>query len=90
MYTDVRSLLTRVPAMALLVLVSLAQPALAQGQAVSGGGAVIGANAEAALPAVVSNSLGALWGTQDCYYGYCYPDGDRGRGRHGHRRGGHG
>jgi hypothetical protein len=75
--------------MALLVLMSLAQPALAQGQAVTGGGTVIGANTEAALPAVASDGLGALWGTQDCYYGYCYPDGDRGRGRHGHRRGGH-
>jgi hypothetical protein len=82
-----QSFFTRVPVMALLVLMSLAQPALAQGQAVSADGTVARANTDAARqPEAQGYRLG-------CYYDenyYCDPHGDRGRGDHGRGGGGGG
>jgi hypothetical protein len=98
MCTNGRSLLRRLPAMALLVAMTLPQAALAQGQPESGGGAVTGATTEAARPAVASAARdapgGQLVDPQRCYYRYgyyyCRPDGDHGRGRGDRGRGGHG
>jgi hypothetical protein len=92
MCTHGRSYFTRVPAMALLVLMSFAQPTLAHGQQVSVGGTATVAKTDAA------QQQGAQASSQGCYY-YEYRDcdrdgrhgrGDRGRGDHGRGGGGGG
>ena len=90
MWTNGRRFVTRVLAVALLALMSFAQPALAQGQPVSVGETVTRVNTDAA------QQFGAQGYHRGCNYDeyyYCDPHGDRGRGDHrrgGHGRGGHG
>jgi hypothetical protein len=92
MWRNGRSFFTRVPTLAVLVLMSLTQPAFAQGLAVSVDRTVTGANTASAQEQTVQGY------PQGCYYDEyqdCDRDGrhgrgDRGRGDHGRGGGGGG